>query len=1753
VIKANLGTTAERTGVDNSGVIAAAQAQLEAAGGSIYELAVNQSGVVRATGSQVRNGRVLLTAGGGTVGVSGEVSAQNANGSGGEILVGGDFRGQNAEVANAARTVVTQTAKLDASAASDGSAAGRVIVWADGATRFLGSLKATGAGGGFAEVSGKRWLDFNPASIVQLGRNGTLLLDPDALIISDGTNSGTTTSGTDPFKFGVSWEVGDIFDFDVPPPSILNVSTLEAQLAVSNVVLDTSTAFGDISFNAPVTWSNNNTLTVRSGNSIYINADITGGTESTLELYTGIRAGGIGELGFPPIEGNASLAADASITVGTLVYGANAFAEYPEEVYTPDGDAPSTGFFWADGNINVDTLRLDLSAGDAGVSTYGTNNTIRAFHATGDHSLSAYVANHNGDLDVTLDETRSSAGLIQFVTAGDLTLTDGSSLTFDEREDDPTYKGTVLFASADGAFINKAGAGVFGGATRFVIYSSTTAATKKGGLVGTLPDTFNHAYDLSEWFDDNDSRFFFTALSGSPILTYKADSLSRSYGAENPTFTFTRTGLIESVIDDVTGTPSLSSSATQSSGVGAYTISVGLGTLSSSNYDFEFENGTLTIERAPLTITANAKTRRVNLENPDFDATFAGFVLDQDESVLGGTLTFATLATSASPVGSYAITPSGLTSANYEITFVPGVLTVTNLASLLITANNASRTYGAANPTFTASYSGFVDGDTESVVTGLQFSTTATQSSGIGNYTITPFGASADGYEISYAPGTLTIERAPLTISIPNQSRLYGDENDFTVNFNGLVNDETSNVVSGLLVTSAASKTSNIGSYAIEASGATADNYSITYSPGMLTITPAPLTVSIDPATRRYGDPDPVFTYTVSGLKNNDSEGLVTVNNMASLASANAGIGDYGIVGFPFVSSSNYSVAEQVFGSLTITPRLLTIRADNATRVYGDVNPTFTASYDGLASFDTPALFGDIGLTTQANQTSGVGEWGITFGAVANQNYTITREFGTLTITPAPLIFDALLDVSRLYGRADPTLVMPAVGGLKNDDTVAGLGLSFTGVPEARADAGSYTYSVAATNPNYTFTAPTATFRIDPAPLTVAIGSTGRVYGDENPASYDLRVTGLAFDDTATSVIGVNNPTEARTDVGTYAVTPTLLNYNYVIESFTGGNFVISPRLLTFTAADRTKVYGEINPFFFGSISGFLEGDSELNIVTNYGFVSSADQTSGVGTYWIRPTAQLTTSNYVATFVDGTLTIERARASITGGTASRPYGDVIANPLSIAFAGFVSADEALARSNWQLVFTDRATLTPGANTIDFTQAQPETGAALMKNYDITFTPGTLNVTPRPFVITAPDYTSVLGEAFTNPFAIPSPVFPEGAPTFSVFGHSEATGGTMGVFKIVPEIVPGAGGSQEELNRYYAFELQPGVHTIDRPQEVIDLTQTLDPGRFNTLNNGGDTIFTDNQTTNETVEVKRETVTVSTNPDVPFDNKPLTRAEYASYFESFGGEMHAVRASLASTYATFLEGAGKKDSVYEGMSAEGRALLAGWMKGSVTMEALRDGIASGNAAAIEAFGFIMPTMIERTRDKNIEDLTMVDRSILGRLADLTEKRRDDTVRIAQQKYEVMIAEQAQRGEIGSAATVLFYGPGDFQNIVDRATEEAVGAYVGGVLAGASVITLAPMVFFKSVSWVVFPQISQGGIAAAGPAVAAVLAVVLAIRSVQISESIKNEEAFHALIASAGKQITSIADLKSPAMDQEMKISTLMLASELLTSQ
>jgi len=81
-------------------------------------------------------------------------------------------------------------------------------------------------------------------------------------------------------------------------------------------------------------------------------------------------------------------------------------------------------------------------------------------------------------------------------------------------------------------------------------------------------------------------------------LTVKADNKTKTFGAALPTFTASYSGFKNGQIlsgSDVTGSPSLTSTATATSPVGSYPIAAAVGTLTSTNYSFTPVNGALTI------------------------------------------------------------------------------------------------------------------------------------------------------------------------------------------------------------------------------------------------------------------------------------------------------------------------------------------------------------------------------------------------------------------------------------------------------------------------------------------------------------------------------------------------------------------------------------------------------------------------------------------------------------------------------------------------------------------------------------------------------------------------------------------------------------------------------------------------------------------------------------------------------------------------------------------------------------------------------------------------------------------------------------------------------------------------------------------------------------------------------------------------------------------------------------------------------
>ena len=271
---------------------------------------------------------------------------------------------------------------------------------------------------------------------------------------------------------------------------------------------------------------------------------------------------------------------------------------------------------------------------------------------------------------------------------------------------------------------------------------------------------------------------------------------------------------------------------------------------------------------APLVITASSATVPYGAPVPAITPSYAGFVAGDTASSLTTPPTCTTTYTKGAPAGSsFPTSCSGAVDSNYWITYVPGVVNVVP-APLVITASSATVPYLSPAPTITPGYSAFANGDTPaSLTTPPICTTTYTQGAPVaGSYTTSCTGATGSNYVITYVPGTVTVTPIPLTITASSSTIPYGSTPTVTPIYT-LPAGGTALATPPTCSTTATSA-SSVGMYPTSCIGAVSSNYSITYVPGMVTITPAltPLTITASSSSYTAGSAPPPVTYTVTGF-----------------------------------------------------------------------------------------------------------------------------------------------------------------------------------------------------------------------------------------------------------------------------------------------------------------------------------------------------------------------------------------------------------------------------------------------------------------------------------------------------------------------------------------------------------------------------------------------------------------------------------------------------------------------------------------------------------------------------------------------------------------------------------------------------------------------------------------------------------------------------------------------------------------------
>ena len=710
------------------------------------------------------------------------------------------------------------------------------------------------------------------------------------------------------------------------------------------------------------------------------------------------------------------------------------------------------------------------------------------------------------------------------------------------------------------------------------------------------------------------------------IITAK--SYKRQYGDANPTFEFTVDGAA------LEGTPEIICEATPTSSVGTYDIIVRQGTV--SNYNVTYVAGTLTIEKAPLTIAVEDCTKKQGEPMPEFKLSYTGFKNNETPEVLTKQPVVNCIATEVSTPGEYPITISGAEAENYAISYRNSILVVTDADPVTITAKSYTREYGNPNPIFEFETEGAALSGTPEIICE------ATATSPVGTYDIIVKQGTISNYNVAYVKGTLTITKAPLNIAATAYTKKQGEEMPpFTLSYTGFKNNETKDVLTQLPIVSCdANQDSAPGEYPVTLSGAEGRNYDISYTEGKLVVTEAdPVIITAISCSRKYGEENPLFDYVSEGIM------LDGIPEITCEATETSPVGTYDII-VKQGSVKNFNVI-CVAGTLTIEKAPLNIAAGTYVKKQGAQMPEFTLAYTGFMNNESQEVLTKLpSVSCDANEVTAPGEYPVVVYGAEAENYEITYTTGKLIVIKADPVIVKVKNATREYGDENPIFEYTTEGS------------TLTGTPEFTCDATATspigTYEIVAkqgTISNFNVTYVSGTLTVEKAPLTVSAGTYTKKQGDTMP---EFTPTYSGFKNNEDENVLTELPTitcEAtkESNPGEYAIIISGAKAtNYAINHVNGKLTVTEADPVIIKAKDYARYYGDQNPVFeFTTEGAILEGTPEIECETTLA--------SPAGTYEII-VKQGSVKNYNVIYTSGTLTIEKAPLTVSVGNYTREQG-----------------------------------------------------------------------------------------------------------------------------------------------------------------------------------------------------------------------------------------------------------------------------------------------------------------------------------------------------------------------------------------------------------------------------------------------------------------------------------------------------------------
>jgi filamentous hemagglutinin family protein len=1360
-LAANGGTKRNGGKIEVSGANVALNGKVTANGKNGGNITVASSGdlsvagKVEAKGNDGQGGRIDLT--GANIKVVGAlIDASGATG-GGLVRIGGTFQGGNGDPNDplyqsfigrfrALPTIVSaQTVTIDNASTINVSAkvagnGGTAIVWSEQVTSFTGTILGNGGSnagnGGFTEVSSHDLLDYQGTAnlLAPAGETGTLLLDPNNLVISTGTTSG---AGSTP-----NYVAGQA-------SSVLKNTDLQTALASANI---TVTASGNISVTGTVTWSSNSNLTLDAGGTLTIGSGSAGSltnTTSTTAILTLKSGGAIAESGTATIKiANLVIIPTAGTVQTVTLNNSNVVTNLAANVASLS--------FKNVGALNIATIGATSGITATGALTLNVTGTIT--DATAPISVGSFTLT-NGNW------TQNSASLATFTATTGFTVNTSNGATFlrvlggDGTSIATAYQiadiyglqgmGSVGANFALANDINASGTATWNANKGFVpIQSLDNDFNGNGHTISGLKIVFNGNII-------NGVGLFDGISSSGTVENLNLSGGSITSGTWTDGSTGALAGLNQGTISNVTSSVAIgglgssmgglvgynTGTITKSSASGAVTGADGS---DNTNYSYDVgglvggNSGTITLSHASGAVKGNQWVGGLaGVSNGVISDSYATGSATAMYSSLGGlvgenqggtiTRTYAT--------GTVTETGSYQTSNPYYVGGLVGKMTGGSLSYSYFT--------GTVNATQASAVGGLVGG-----LLGDQSGSPATVSNSYATgavngafYTGGLIGEIENGSSVTaaYADNTVTSGIGAAVGGVVGTNGPFSTPGTLTSVY---WNKTTSglNAASGDGTTSGALGRTNAQFHdaANQATNFAGFDFNNVWSPPDATHDPQLYGVSYvvrvnSAGSYQYGD---TIAPTFLSLQNGDSTSIITGLVYTTNAPANPQVGQtYTASASGASATSSNGVAYRFIynnGTVTITTRAVTVTANAQSITYGDSDPSLTYAITSGSLYGTDSFSGALSRNAGTN----AGTYAITLGNLAlSSNYTVTYVGANLTINKKTLTETLTGTVEKTYdknttatlnssnygalvgiinGDSVSLISMPTSGTYNNANAGTGKTVTVNGLSLTGAAAGNYTIASSASG---------VVGVIDKKVLTETLtGTITKTYNGTNAATLTsanyTTLSGIIAGDTVSlaskpTTVGV---TYADENAGTgKVVTVTGLTLtgsaagNYTISIGSGAIGTITPKALTVSlTGTTTKTYDAGTNATLAqsnySLSGLVSGDSVSvsNTSATYNNANvGAGKTVSVsglslggadgGNYTVSVT---TASGAIGAITPATLTY-------VANVASRGYGD--ANPaLSGIVTGFVGGQTQATVTTGTLAFNSSAGLTSNVGNYGIT-------------------------------------------------------------------------------------------------------------------------------------------------------------------------------------------------------------------------------------------------------------------------------------------------------------------------------------------------------------------------------------------------------------------------------------------------------------------